>query len=136
MASSTGLSVSLQPLIYRGEPCALAGLLDLTERQEAKMLFAKERRLLTRLLEVHERDRQLIGFEIHDGIVQDMTATVMFLEAASNDIEKAGVEVPESLERGMALLRGGINEARRLINGLQPPVLDEAGVIAAIESFD
>ena len=129
------LSVSLQSLIYRGEPCALAGLLDLTERREAKTMFAKERRMLTRLLEVHERDRQLIGFEIHDGIVQDMTATVMFLEAASNDIAQAGGEVPESLERGMTLLRGGINEARRLINGLQPPVLDEAGVVAAIENL-
>jgi signal transduction histidine kinase len=31
------------------------------------------------------------------------------------------------------LLRGAIEEARRLINGLRPPILDERGLIAALE---
>ena len=32
-------------------------------------------------LELHERDRQLVAYEIHDGIVQLVTAALMHLES-------------------------------------------------------
>src|SRR5690606_761268 len=36
-------------------------------------------------------------------------------------------------ERGVSLLREALAEGRRLISDLRPPILDERGVIAAIE---
>ena len=39
-----------------------------------------ECRRLTEALALAERDRQLLGYEIHDGVVQDLTAAAMLLE--------------------------------------------------------
>src|SRR5207247_3251984 len=38
-----------------------------------------------------------------------------------------------NLEVGLELLRKSLDEARRLISGLRPPILDEKGLVAAIE---
>ena len=40
-----------------------------------------------------------------------------------------------AFDRGLAALSDGIAEARRLISGLRPPGLDEAGVVAAIKDL-
>lgn len=128
------VSGSYQRMTFGGEACLLTGFVDLTKRVEQEEALDAERRLLKRLLELHERDRQLISYEIHDGIVQDMTAALMFFEAsriklAENDPSQ------EAFEHGLRLLRGSIDEARRLINGLQPPVLEDEGVVAAVEAL-
>jgi signal transduction histidine kinase len=39
----------------------------------------------------------------------------------------------ESIDVSRQLLRDSLAEARRLISGLRPPILDEAGVVAALE---
>ena len=39
----------------------------------------------------------------------------------------------EMFDDAMRLLRDAIAEARRLISGLRPPILDESGVLAAVE---
>ena len=129
------LLLSLQPITYIGLDCVMVGMVDVTRRKEAEQSLVHEHRLLLRLLELQERDRQLIGFEIHDGIVQQMTAVTMFLESASVEVEKQLGAAPEHLTGGIHLLRECIDEARRLIGGLQPPVLDEAGVIEAIQTL-
>lgn len=41
----------------------------------------------------------------------------------------------ESFERGVRLLRESIVESRRLVAGLRPPVLEEFGIIPAIEQL-
>jgi len=92
----------------------------------------KERRVLQRLLDLHDRDRQLVAYEIHDGMVQDMAGALMFFEAAGEIIRKADGKAAENYEHGAQLLRTSIQEARRLIDGLRPPVLEEYGLIDAI----
>ena len=41
--------------------------------------------------------------------------------------------VDKAFDDAMRLLRDAMEEARRLISGLRPPVLDESGVVAAID---
>ena len=41
-------------------------------------------------------------------------------------------EAAKAFDAGMTMLRQGHFEARRLIAGVRPPILDEAGVVAAI----
>lgn len=95
----------------------------------------KERELLNRSLEFHERDRQLLAFEIHDGVVQDMTAALMFLEQGGSKATYADPADSEMVERGVRLLRGSVAEARRLIHGLIPVVLDERGLTTSLETL-
>lgn len=121
-----------QSMVFDGEACVLTGFIDVTKRRETEQALLSERRFLNRLLELHDRDRQLISYEIHDGIVQDMTAAVMFLEASRPVEPGAPQPGDEAFANGLRLLRGSIDEARRLINGLRPPVLEDDGVVAAI----
>jgi PAS domain S-box-containing protein len=127
--------LSARPIKYRGESAMLAGLLDITERKAYEEELRKERRLLRRLLDLNERDRQLVAYEIHDGIVQDMTGTLMILEAARHVLTEEEQEPPEKLDQSIRLIRDSIGEARRLIDGLRPAALEEAGVIAAVENL-
>jgi signal transduction histidine kinase len=94
-----------------------------------------ECKLLLRSLEFHERDRQLVGFEIHDGIVQDMTAALMFLETSGASVTFAAAEAKQQHERGVSILRTAIAEARRLIRGLVPVEVGDAGLAAALEKL-
>ncbi|MGI8980070.1 MAG: sensor histidine kinase [Pirellulaceae bacterium] len=102
--------------------------------QELQALKA-ERQQLLRTLEFHERDRQLLAFEIHDGIVQDMTAALIFLDAAAEGASFADEKDKEACDRGLRILRDGVTEARRLIQGLIPVVLDERGLVNSLENL-
>ncbi|HTN76899.1 MAG TPA: sensor histidine kinase, partial [Pirellulaceae bacterium] len=77
----------------------------------------------------------LIAYEIHDGVVQDMTASLMFLESSRADDTALDEASREAFANGVRLLRGSIHETRRLINGLRPPVLEDEGVIPAVEAL-
>jgi len=94
-----------------------------------------EREQLLRSLEFHERDRQLLAFEIHDGIVQDMTAAVIFLSTAMEGASFAVQHDKEAGQRGLRILCESVAEARRLIQGLIPVVLDERGLAASLENL-
>jgi signal transduction histidine kinase len=94
---------------------------------------SRDRALLQRLLEIQERERQLVSYEIHDGIAQYLAGAIMHFqawEAALGDHPGAG-----ELREGMKLLRAAADESRRLIGGLRPPALDELGIVEAIESL-
>jgi signal transduction histidine kinase len=61
-----------------------------------------------------------------------MTAALMHLEAAGA-LAAHSPDAEQEQARGIELLRRSIGEARLLIGGLRPPILEQHGVIAAIE---
>ncbi|MCI0357711.1 MAG: sensor histidine kinase [Planctomycetaceae bacterium] len=104
------------------------------ERLQAEVAnLVAERNLLHQSLHLQERDRQLVAFEIHDGIIQEMTAALMFLESAGLSASFASPEAKELHERGVRVLQEALHEARRLIRGLIPIELDEHGLAASLE---
>jgi signal transduction histidine kinase len=99
------------------------------EANELAQLQA-ERERLAEALALAERDRQLLGYEIHDGIIQDLTAAAMLLEGAARQATFATTEASESHATGLRLLRDSIAEARQLIGSLVT-VESEAGDLVA-----
>ncbi len=106
---------------------------DVSERKSAEERLQRERHLLRRSLDLQERERQLVSYEIHDGLVQYLTAGLMHLEAFANSNHVDNANTLAEHETGARLIRDGLAEARRLISGLRPPILDEQGVVAALE---
>ncbi len=106
---------------------------DISDRKIAEEQLDRERQLLRRLLDLQERERQLVAYEIHDGLVQYLTGGLMHLEASIGSDKTRKEKTQADHERGMSLLRDALAEARRLISGLRPPILDEQGVAAALE---
>jgi PAS domain S-box-containing protein len=125
--------VSNQRIVYQGDDAVLTGFLNITHRKEVEDRLRHDQQLLQKMVELQDRDRQLVAYEIHDGLVQDVTGALMFLEASAEGEKGAKAATKQKLEVARKLLQGAINEARRLINGLRPPILDEAGVVSAIE---
>lgn len=93
----------------------------------------EEQQFLKQVLDLQERERRLVAYEIHDGLAQQLTGGKMQLQALrllqDRHCEKAERDF-DTLEH---LLSDGLVEARALIAGLRPMILDELGVVAAID---
>ena len=103
------------------------------ELQQKNAELQRKQRFLEQLLHAHERNRQLVAYEIHDTFLQDVIAALMFIEAQQNLLATQYPVVCQELETANKLLRKAIDEARRMIGGLRPPIIDEQGIVAAIE---
>ncbi|MGD9647393.1 MAG: PAS domain S-box protein [Pirellulales bacterium] len=106
---------------------------DITESKRAGAALAAEQKLLQRLLVAHERDRQLTAYEIHDGFLQDITGALMHLESYRRLLASASDAATGEFDVAMRLLRNSLSEGRGLISGLRPPIIDEQGIVAAID---
>ena len=109
---------------------ALCVVRDLTARKKAEQALEREQGHLRRLLEMLEHDRQLVAYEIHDGFVQSLVGARMLLDMPH---EQLAPNECERFEKAVDLLNRGIEEARRLISGQRPLILDERGLMAAID---
>jgi PAS domain S-box-containing protein len=106
---------------------------ELGERARAEEAVRKEQRLLRSLLDVHERERKLAAYEIHDGFAQHLVGALMHFEAFAQK-EHVSLDGPRNeFALGRRLLQNSVDDARRLISGLRPPILDEGGIGPAIE---
>lgn len=106
---------------------------DITDRKRAEESIHKEQRLLREMLELQERERRLVAFEIHDGLAQQLTGALFKFDVAKEQIKTDVETAKKTCLEGTALLREAMAESRRLIGGLRPPMLDESGVVTAIE---
>jgi len=106
---------------------------DVTEQKRAEEAIPEEQSLLRNLLSLHERERQLVAYEIHDGVTQQLTGAQFNFEAYQQLRSETPDKADKMFETGVRLLRQRIGETRLLISGLRPPILDELGIVAAIE---
>jgi PAS domain S-box-containing protein len=112
---------------------ALACCENIRPLKDTEQALTHERNVLRQLLEIQERERQLVSYEIHDGIAQYLAGALMHFQAYAH--EQARHAAPRDFENGMRLLQAATSECRRLIGGLRPPTLDELGLVDAIESL-
>lgn len=102
-------------------------------RKQAEEALKAEQQLLMSLFRAQEYERKLTAYELHDGVAQYAAGAIMHLEAYLNS---CGGDAPVTeLKATRDLLRKTLEESRRMINGLRPPILDEFGAVMAIESL-
>ena len=106
---------------------------DITERREATEAVQKEQALLRRLLDLHERERQLAAYEIHDGFTQHLAGALLLLQGFRENFSRSPVEAWKTFDTAAKWIAQAIDDARRLISGLRPPILDEAGIVDAVD---
>ena len=85
------------------------------------------------LIRAHEDERKLIVYDIHDGLTQYIAGAMMHLESARSRCVEVDPKTSDELEKAWLLLTNSMREARSLMNKILPPILDEKGIVAAIE---
>jgi PAS domain S-box-containing protein len=119
-------------ITYNGRACLIHLVRDTTERRQAQEALKKEHRTLKHLLRSSDHERQLIAYEIHDGLAQQLAGAIMQIETYWHQKEARPVQAAKAYEAAVTMLRQAHFEARRLISGVRPPILDESGIVAAV----
>ncbi len=129
------LDVRFEWIELENRPCFLVICNDITSYREALDDLREERQALLRLTEMHEHDRQLTAFEIHDGLAQMLFGAKCQLEALEGRWPAETAELRKFLAEGLEQVRAASREARRLMNGLRPTELDAFGAVKAVDQW-
>ena len=100
------------------------------EREEA---YAGLRQLMRRLESAKEDERGRISRELHDELGQTLTAAKLNLQMLRRTITDPGAA--QRLDDAVGMVDGMIRQARDIARGLRPPLLDEAGLVPALEHY-
>jgi signal transduction histidine kinase len=92
--------------------------------------FGQLRALAGRLQTVREEERKRVARELHDQLGQALTALKIDLSALIHELRADKERRSESL---LKLIDQTIQSVRRISNDLRPGVLDDLGLVAAIE---
>ena len=117
------------------EPCYLWAANDITSRKLAEEAL---RALSARLRSAREEEGTRIAREIHDELGGALTGLKWDLEKVERTLNAStnGTRVPEIRKRinsMTTLIETTINTVRRIASELRPGVLDDLGLVAAIE---
>ncbi len=110
---------------------------DITDRRRSQQELKQSRRrlqaLAARLEEVREQERKVMAREIHDELGQGLTALRMDLAWLSGRLPAEAGDLAARAHRMVEVVEQTIQTVRRLATQLRPPILDDLGLIAAIE---
>lgn len=102
-------------------------------RESKKMLEF----LTAKMINAQEDEKKRIAFELHEDVVQTISAVKMQLERYINSVEKisAGNEVKQLTIDILPILQETVRRIRAVAVDLRPPSLDDFGLRAAIVSL-
>ena len=106
---------------------------DLYQRLEHQR--ERLRTLVDQLITVQEEERRMVAYDIHDGLIQRLVGARLYLLSLADDASSLHQDDRQVLERAIEHLSAAIVEARRTIEGLRPPLLDELGLVPALEQY-
>lgn len=113
----------------------LVCLVDITGRKQTERALRRQRKTLEEMLQLHEHERRLIGYDIHDGLAQLLSGATLFLQAFRDQFPERPSQQWKSFDQGFQALSEALAEARRLIDDLRPVVLEEGGILPAVEAL-
>lgn len=128
------------PIVQNNKSVGLRGVvIDITDRkiveQELKDSRDQFRNLSTHLQSVREEERSYIAREIHDELGQALTALKMDLIWMNKRLSPDQSEIAAKIAAMFDLMDKTIQTIRRISTDLRPGLLDDLGLIAAIEWF-
>ncbi|HEY8388972.1 MAG TPA: PAS domain S-box protein, partial [Parasegetibacter sp.] len=117
-----------------GKPLRMIGSMqDVTLKKEfeRKLLYEemnKQKLIVQAAIDAQERERALIGKELHDNINQILTTTKLYLELSKTD----EVNRLNLITRSANNIAETINEIRKLSRSLVPPSIGDLGLVDSI----
>lgn len=91
--------------------------------------------LVKQLITAQEEERRVVAYDIHDGLIQMLVGARLHLRNFEADREQASARAEAALQKGLDELGAAIVEARRVIEGLRPAMLDDLGLAATVQEL-
>lgn len=112
---------------------------DITARKKAeeqlRLSHMELRSLLANVQSVREEERKRIARDLHDETLQLIASTIALMESALITLSSQPEKAKALIRRAQNLCVNVVDELQRLIHELRPLLLDDLGLIAAIESL-
>lgn len=117
-------------IFYEGEDCLMGVGIDLSDKVKA---HNELRELATHLQHVRENERTRIAREIHDELGQQLTGLKMDISWLNRKMNDSDSIVREKINEILSLIDETVKTVRRISTQLRPSILDDLGLIAAME---
>lgn len=121
----------------QGGESILVVMRDVTELAQAQSALARSHADLRRLFAAHDRvqeeERKRIARELHDDLQQTLAAMRINLSAAGERLAADPTGVPPLLAEVDRLAGAAIVSTRRIVNDLRPPILEDLGLVPALQ---
>jgi PAS domain S-box-containing protein len=115
-----------------------ASVHDITDFRKIEEELRKSKEMLEKINkyenDIRENERELISREIHDELGQSLTALKLDLGRMKN-YTKDFPEAEKSLDDMVQLVSGTIKNVQRISADLRPGILDDLGLVSAIEWY-
>lgn len=122
---------------FKGKEYSCLFARDIRERKQAEevLVASKQqlRSLTTHLQSVREEQRSQIAREIHDGLGQELTAIRMDLSWMESKLPPDQEVLQERIHAIEDLTDSMLQTVKRITSELRPAVLDDLGILAAID---
>ena len=115
---------------YNGEDCMMGVGIDISDRIRIQ---EELRELSGHLQNIREEERARISREIHDELGQQLTGMKLNLSWLNKKLKDAPVPIATKINDLMELSENSIKWVRQIATQLRPTVLDDLGLIAALE---
>jgi PAS domain S-box-containing protein len=123
--------------MYNGIETTLAMANDITNQvlAEEKLQTSNEafRSLASKLEEVRESERTHMAREIHDELGQQLTGLKMDISWINKKVQSTDEAVKQKMKETIQLIDKTVITVRRIATELRPSILDDLGLIAAMD---
>ncbi len=122
-------------LILAGTTIIYAGRLEkrVEEKYEESLQAQRElKQLSKRLVDAEERERRAISRELHDEVGQSLSALLIDVENLT-EMPSEGGAFRQGLQKIKTLAENCVNEVRNMALLLRPSMLDDLGLVAALD---
>jgi signal transduction histidine kinase len=112
--------------------------LDERVRERTRALrreMAERQRLDQEIAEIADRERLLLGQELHDGLCQHLTGTALTAQTLRQRLAARGAVEVGQADQVVRYLEAGIDMSRNLARGLFSPELESDGLMVALHGL-
>lgn len=131
------VEVNSHDIMFNDRKSRLVLVQDITEKLRTQRIILESseqlRSLSARLQEIREEERMYMAHEIHDELGQRLTVLKMDISWLKKYLKDADTATKQKLDDTINLLDGTIKIVRKIATDLRPGILDDLGLIPALE---